>query len=81
MKNKIRKKQIEKLYVLLKDLDYLERNLSDIIDKLKDNADVENENVMKLCTLEFNDAVHDINIFYKEILDLCIDLYFIKYFF
>ena len=69
-----KQEKLQKLHILLKDLCYMQNNLLEIIEKIKSNAELD-ENFMKLYTIEFNDAIYDINLFYRYILDLCIELY------
>lgn len=78
MKNlKTRKRKIEKLRLLLQDLKYLQLHFIEIASNLERNINSE-ENFAKLYTIDLNWAIHDTNVFYKEILDLCIDLYWSK---
>ena len=72
--NKKQKEKMKKLNFLMQDLNYLQNNLIELLECFQANIESD-ENVAKLHTLHFNFAVHEINIFYKEILDLCVELY------
>lgn len=66
--------KIEELFYLLENLEILHNNLYKTIESIYLNAKDEFE-FMKMNTMKFNDITYEINILYKDILNLCLDLY------
>ena len=74
---KNRKEKIKNLNLLIQDLYYLQKYLCELVEIIQTNMEYD-ESIMKLHTIHFNYAVYEINIFYKQILDLCVELYWEK---
>ena len=69
-----REDKIQDLKILLNDLSFMQKHFFEIIEKLKLHCECEEE-TMKLLAIDFNNSVSDMSVYYKNILKLCIDLY------
>lgn len=59
---------------MLDELNVMHEHLYETIEKIRLHADCE-PNLMKMYTIDFNNNIYDLDIYYKSILDLCVDMY------